>query len=204
MTRILSVAVMTLAPRLFAQDPSSVALRTEGIPAARIELDLKATGKPQDVPPQVPFAVNSYQMTVSNQESRGVLAYALEYRFEDSTGTSKGRTCASSYVFDKSQPRISPGASHSLTPQFSIPPGTVTLKAILDLVLFDDGSYLGANACGTLGRIQHELTARRNTQAAILRMLEAEGLERTKQSLRSEISKRETDDKVILNPKKSR
>lgn len=198
---LLLVIYVSVAPAQVTPVPVQAVWDNPAVTPMRITAMVPAP-VPARVPADVAAKSIAFQVTVANTTYRGVMAYAIQYVFENASGSQLVKECFSSQAYNPGRPRIAPAAGATLDAIFARRPEATRVRPVIDLVLLDDGTYYGENNCRALDRYQTVLQDRRVLQGVILRYLESHGAERTIEMLRAELARQNTTDPPLLNATK--
>lgn len=142
--------------------------------------------------------IAGYQATFDNVSGRDVMALVINWRFEDSaTGQPMRKTgsCAMRFSLNYNAPVLKAGEAKVVGQELI--QYAPKVNAGIDLVILDDGTTYGPNACGELMKYQDTLVATRGVERGVLDMLEREGPEKVIRTLRSNLANPDKDNRLL-------
>jgi hypothetical protein len=200
-TKTLLIITICLAIAVMGADHVQPQMRAAGVPSP-VQI---TSVRPILVPSQAAKApaaaeglLTAYEVSVSNTSAQNVIVLALEFVMEDANGAALSRNAFSSFFSAGGKPAIAAGAVRTIQHVLAARPGT--LKPRVDVVLLSDGSAWGNNASRAVERFTDSLAIKRSAEKWILSLLESDGLEKTKETLRQDLAK-EVEERKYSHPK---
>lgn len=154
---------------------------------------------PQGVSPQVAGHVGTYEAQVRNASQQNVIAYAVRWEAADAPQTAGGGACFTHSAPDLAHPVLRRGETQTVAHALAL--RSPSMRATVDLVLLSDGTAYGRNACGSLQRLQENISTHLATEQWALDTLHSQGAKSLEEKLETDLASKDAYRKIYLSPR---